>query len=341
MQRITAQLLQAIHDVAESYMWRTANPLRDPSKLRYQAIFLMGAGGSGKGYVSHRWMKYMPGGGSLGADREQVEELSRKVKPQERALSNLDFRKSIQKLQAEGIDIEIGPDANPRIPFRIFDEDRKEIPPSQLKNALSPEVAAQVEHLKELVFTAPKNEIPNYWRQVNPDIYKEEIPGYNPKNPGHVHEMSSTMKETYLHSVLETGDPVFVDGTGNNVDKLMQRMALTKKAGYRVSLVYVVVPLTVNQIRNATRERTVSAKIITRQWRSIRKNFVKARSLASVSHVIDNRDDEKDKKKYEAHEEEIDAIIARSYRGEYTSLKDLIKKKAPLEYKEWARLLKW
>jgi hypothetical protein len=43
-----------------------AKSLQDVSNLRYQDVFMMGTAGSGKTYVSHKWMKFMPGGGASG-----------------------------------------------------------------------------------------------------------------------------------------------------------------------------------------------------------------------------------------------------------------------------------
>ena len=55
--------------------FKFAGPLTDVSKLRNQAVFMMGAGGSGKGTASKGWLKYAPGGGETGLSKEQFEAL--------------------------------------------------------------------------------------------------------------------------------------------------------------------------------------------------------------------------------------------------------------------------
>lgn len=75
------------HRIAYRYLL-TAGALTDVSKLRYQAVFLMGAGGSGKSYVGQRWMKYMPGGGATGIDfnNPKHQDLSRGSSPSKNVL---------------------------------------------------------------------------------------------------------------------------------------------------------------------------------------------------------------------------------------------------------------
>ena len=100
-----------------------AGPLTDARKLRKQAVFIIGAGGSGKGYQSQRWLKYMPGAGSGGASSEEFEGLSKKrLSPSERLLSNLDFTAAVANLKRKGVNIELADDpSRARIPFEVYD----------------------------------------------------------------------------------------------------------------------------------------------------------------------------------------------------------------------------
>jgi predicted kinase len=302
--------------VAARYtLMKNAGPLRDVSKLRHQAVFMMGAGGSGKGYVSQIWMKYAPKG-AVGSEGE------------ERLLSNLNFEKATARLRAKGINLHISPTGDVSLPFRLYTYDHKgterELDPASWSSELPPRIYKDVKGLKELIFSAPKHELPSYWRQVNPDIYKEEIPGYDPAEPGYVHEMSSEMSKAYFEAALETGDPLFIDGTGSNAGKMAAQMQQARNYGYSISLVLVSVPLTVNQIRNASRERKVDPLEVVRQWNLIQSNFTKLKSLADVSKVIVNRNDAKDIATFQENQDQINRFILKSTRGKYPSLYALI-----------------
>jgi len=322
---------------------RYGKSLEDVSKLRWQAVFMMGAGGSGKGFVGRKWMKYLPGGTPKKDDPwEWSQELAdRKVDEQERSLSNISFEKAREALRAKGIRLEPVPGGKGKIPFRLYTYDDKGrehlVPEEEWKERLPGEIYQQVEGLKDVVFAAPIHEIPSFWRQVDPDLYKKELAGYMEKEPGYVHEMSSEMAKAYFESILETGDPLFVDGTGADLKKMASKMNQAKVAGYRVSLIFVSVPLTVNQIRNATRARVVGPNVITKQWRIIRDNFADLRSVADKAKVIINRNDRADRAAYKAHGSQIEALIRKT--TSYDSLYDLVKANASSELTDWGKLL--
>lgn len=307
-----------------------AGALSDPSKLRFQAVFMMGAGGSGKGFVSQRYLKYMPGGPS-----------SEPKSPTDRGLSELKFDKIVESMRSKGFNIEVVEGGSgAKIPFRLYTYDHKGgqrvVPPSEW-DSLPPNIAKSVEGLSELIFSTPKNELPSYWRQADPDTFKAEIPGYDPKNPGYVHEMSSEMSKAYVEAVFESGDPVIIDGTGQNPKKMADLMKKAKASGYRVSLVYVLVPLTVNQIRNAVRARNVDPDQITRQWKDIGSSFDQIRTLADKAKVVINRNDDRDIEAYKKHKDQINSFI-RSKTG-FDSLYAYIAKVQPSDLHDWGRLL--
>lgn len=323
-----------------------AAPLEDVSKLRWQAVFLMGAGGSGKGFVGRKWMKYMPGAPSTGLDFNDPKHkdlLKKELSEAERGQTNLDFNKALAALKGQGIEIKpvVGGRAG-EIPFKVYDYDEKgaarEIPEKEWADTLPASVYRQVQGLKSVVFKAPVHEVPSFWRQVNPDLYKEELAGYLEKAPGYVHEMSSAMAKSYFEAALETGDPLFVDGTGSNLAKMAAQIEKAKKAGYKTSVVFVSVPLTVNQIRNATRSRNVGADIVTNQWRKIRDNFVELRSVADKAKVVINRNDKVDVVKYVNSTAKVENHVRKT--SKYDSLYDLIKKESSSEISDWGKMLK-
>lgn len=334
-------MLRSILRLAASH--RTAGPLTDVSKLRYQAVFLMGAGGSGKGHVGNRWMKYMPGGPPGGIPPEQLEsKLKEHLTDAERGLSNLKFESTVKKLRAEGFEIELPKEeGSARIPFRLYTYDQRGsqqlVDPSRYESVLPSALLQEVEGLKDVIFSTPVHELPSYWRQVNPDIYKEELAGYLKEEPGYVHEMSSEMSKAYFDAALLTGDPVFVDGTGSNPVKMLAQMKAAKDAGYRTSVVLVLVPMTVNHIRNATRPRNVSPNEITRQWNLIVSSFAQIRGQADKSKVILNRNDSVDIAMYKKHSKKINDFVAQ--KTSYDSLYALIAAEAPKEIAEWGPIL--
>lgn len=342
----------AIERVAARYYWRKyAGPLTDVSHLRYQAVFLMGAGGSGKGYASHQWLKYMPGGGMSGAARKEWSEKTKeKMTEEERSLSNLTFENVVKGLEAQGIRVElVEGGTSAKIPFRLYTYDDKGreqlLDPKKWDRELPPEVRDRVVtmagRLTEIVFKAPVHELPSYWRQVNPDIYKEEIAGYLESQPGYVHEMSSEMSKAYFEAAIETGDPLFMDGTGANAKKLLGQFKKVKERGYKVALVLVFVPLTVNHIRNATRARKVSPRVVSLMWKKITANFSQLRGVADKAKVVINRNDQADARRWAKHHEEIDAFIRKGYGGQYSGLKELIQAESPSEMAEWTKHLRW
>lgn len=332
----------------ESVVYRVASrflyggPLRDVSKLRYQAVFLIGAGGSGKGFVGMKWMKYMPGAPSEGSSSPEL--LKRKLTEQERGFSNLNFEKAVAELGRKGIRIEMLDASTAKIPFRIFqfneDGSATQIQPQDWDSLLPPDVSKQIHGLTEVVFSTPVYELPSYWRQVNPDIYKEELAGYVEQTPGYVHTMSLDMSKAYFEAAVETGDPLFVDGTGSDLSRTGDQMASAKKHGYRISLVYVLVPLVVNQIRNALRPRKVDPGIIAGQWHKIQKNFHSLRTMADKSKVVINRNDTADIGQYKRNKEEVDLFVREKTNGRCQDLYDLIAEQNPSEINEWGDYLR-
>jgi len=322
----------------------SAKPLVDVSKLRYQAVFMMGAGGSGKGFVGYRWMKYMPGAPPEGYSRDQLEKAIgvEELSEQSRSLSNLDFESVVAKIRKDhGIIIEPS-EGSALIPFRLFDygpKGSREIPMESWKTELPPEVYKAVQGLTQVVFKTPKHELPSYWRQVDPDLYKKELAGYLATQPGYVHEMSSEMAKSYMAAILPTGDPLFVDGTGSDLARMVRAIQEAKNAGYRISLVLVWVPLTINQIRNATRPRNVPVMSVITQWKIITKNFAALRSVVDKSKLVDNRNDSSDMKLWKQEHSKINQFILRSTNGIYPDLYSLIAKEAPQELASYGRVL--
>lgn len=338
---IGGSMRQIVSRVASRWLKLQAD-LTDPSKLRYQAVFMMGAGGSGKGYVSFNYLKYMPGAGGKGVSRKDFESGGQSVSPSDRGLKDLEFTKAVERLRQKGFEIDLEDPSSAKIPFTLYHYDAKgnsiPITPDMYEESLPASVLRDVEGIQTLIVKAPAHEIPSYWRQVNPDIFKEEMPGYRDTDPGLVHEMSSLASKAYFLAALETGDPLFIDGTGSSLGKMQEQMQMAKDAGYRVSLVYVYVPLVVNQIRNATRPRNVHPDEITRQWNLINNNFGKLRRMADKSKVVDNRNDAHDVKIYRNRKDDVDRFFL-TKTGFPTLMAYMKDKMSASDYAAWSKLL--
>lgn len=320
-----------------------AGPLRDVTHLRHQAVFMMGAAGSGKTFVAHQWLKYMPGQGGGGASRDiwKDEKLLEETAKLERGWSNLNFEKAKDSLARKGIHIEPVKGGGAKIPFRLYTYDDRGaeqlVDPEDWAAQLPPAIYEEVQGLTDVIFNSPKHELPSFWRQVNPDVYKEELAGYLAEQPGYVHEMSSEMSKAYFEAAVETGDPLIVDGTGANLKKMAAQIALAKSYNYRVTLVFVWVPLTINQIRNATRARKVKASIVTQQWHKIEKNFNALRGQVDKAKFMENTFDSGDKKRWDKHRDFINDFIRKSYNGQFQGLKDLVAAEAPSELSRYGK----
>lgn len=327
---------------------RLAGPLKDVSHLRHQAVFFMGPAGSGKSFVAEgKYLKHMPGGDPEGFKKvdERNEAFKRELDEAQRSLSNVKFERAVKNLRNRNFDIELVDPRRAKIPFRLYDysEDSrgKLIPRKEWEttlNKIDRKLYREVKGLENVIFKAPVHELPSYWRQVNPDVYKEELAGYRAEKPGLVHEMSSKMEKAYFQAALDTGDPVIVDGTGSNLDKMKSRFNDAKKAGYNISLVYVAVPLFISLMRNATRSRKVDPNIVLQQWHEVSSNFMKLRSKADKSAIVVNTSREYDIDTYVGHIDSVNDFMMENTEKNLT-LYEFLKQNAPDEAKKMDSLV--
>lgn len=331
--------------VAAAYL-KQAGPLTSPANLRHQAVFTMGAMASGKSYQINRWLKYMPGAGPEGLVGDQDYDDPRwkqLLSEQERSLSNLKFEAVRDSLLSQGIQLEITDTGSARIPFALsaYDHHNKRslIPRSEWADRLPPAIYKQVEGLEHVVFSTPKYELPSYWRQIAPDEYKRELAGFMEKDPGYVHSMSMEMSQAYFEAALLSGDPVIVDGTGQTLSLISAKIQTAKDAGYRVSLIWIKVPLVVNLIRNAVRDRSTPSLLICEQYGKIAKNFMVLKNMVDKYKVIDNRNDPVDVAKYLKHSDMINKLVASDTGGRFPDLYSLVQHYAPQDLADWGKLI--
>jgi len=114
---------------------------------------------------------------------------------------------------------------------------------------------------------------------IDPDIFQESHPDYDPKNPAPIHEWSpihlwsvEKAEEAFQKALLEKGDYV-IDGTGINADRMCRRATEAKAAGFMTTLLYMKVSLETALARNKARERQVPEYIIRDNARDVETSF--------------------------------------------------------------------
>jgi predicted kinase len=129
---------------------------------------------------------------------------------------------------------------------------------------------------------------PATFTTIDPDEEKRLIPGYNPKEPWLVHEMSKVMADAKEAEAYQNSRSLIIDGTGTHVSHMAAKMARYRLAGYDVQLVYVKVLKSTAIQRNASRERVVPVEIIEEKHREIEFAWTTLATLADVATIIDN-----------------------------------------------------
>jgi len=117
---------------------------------------------------------------------------------------------------------------------------------------------------------------------IDPDKVKESHPNYDPKNPAALHVWSKQVTEAQIAEAIANGNDMVIDGTGTNVEKMVQRINSLQANGYTVKVVYVSVSVKTAIARNAARERTVPTEII----------LEKAEAIATAAEIVAHYADE-------------------------------------------------
>jgi len=97
---------------------------------------------------------------------------------------------------------------------------------------------------------------------VDCDKHKEAHPDYDPKNPGALHAYSSAAASREFAEMLGKGETFVYDGTGANVEKMVQMINAAHGAGFETEILYVKVRLATALRRNAGRERVVPEELV-------------------------------------------------------------------------------
>lgn len=101
---------------------------------------------------------------------------------------------------------------------------------------------------------------------IDCDEIKKGIKGYDPKNPGAVHQESKVLEQEKIYFELAMGNSFVYDTTATNWAKLIKLIQDAKGVGYEVELCYVKVSLKTALYRNSKRERVVPEYIINEKF---------------------------------------------------------------------------
>lgn len=123
---------------------------------------------------------------------------------------------------------------------------------------------------------------------VDCDKVKEHHPDYDPRNPSELHEWSRAECVREFFARLGAGESFVYDGTGTNVDKMVDWMLRAQSAGFRVELVFVKAPLNVALARNADRERVVPEEVVREKHALIETAFRIVREYADTVTEVEN-----------------------------------------------------
>jgi predicted ABC-type ATPase len=123
---------------------------------------------------------------------------------------------------------------------------------------------------------------------VDPDAIAAKHPLFDPKNPEPAHKATTHVVDEQFDRFLATGQSFILDTTAGRYDKLYSRIVRAKAAGFRVKLVYIIVPLSVSLERNRNRYRSVPDRVVIEKADDIGETFLKIRPFVDEVVVVDN-----------------------------------------------------
>lgn len=97
---------------------------------------------------------------------------------------------------------------------------------------------------------------------IDCDEIKQNLPGYDPKNPSLTHAQSKILEKEQLYTNLANGISFVYDTTAGNSDFIVALSKEAQELGYETTLVHINVRLDIALERNAKRERNVPEEFI-------------------------------------------------------------------------------
>ena len=94
--------------------------------------------------------------------------------------------------------------------------------------------------------------------KIDVDSIKAQLPEYDPKNPGFVHEESSYIGKEIMARAFAGNQNILLDGTGNNsVESVSGKIDTARAYGYSVEGRYLTIPTEQAVRQDAARDRSV------------------------------------------------------------------------------------
>lgn len=128
----------------------------------------------------------------------------------------------------------------------------------------------------------------NDMQYVDCDELKKSIKGYDPKNPGSVHEQSKIIEKQKIYSNMAEGISFVYDTTATNSDKVVSMIREAQSIGYEVTIVYVKTTLATSLERNSKRERVVPESIILEKYEQITASMEIIKRFADKFETVNN-----------------------------------------------------
>lgn len=130
----------------------------------------------------------------------------------------------------------------------------------------------------------------NHLPIVDCDLYKRQLPGYDPAHPETVHAQSKAMEKEAIYRYLAAGESFLYDTTATDSDKAVALITEARTLGYTVTVHYMHVSLATALTRNAARERKVPEAIILDKYERITQSMDVIRRFADffLTHNNDN-----------------------------------------------------
>lgn len=126
-------------------------------------------------------------------------------------------------------------------------------------------------------------------KMIDCDSIKESHADYDASQPQTLHSWSKVVAQNQFEATLALGlQNVVYDTTGTNAPRMSRLMMKTARMGFKVSLVFVTVPLSVSIERNANRPRVVPREVIMAKSEQVTAVFHQIKHMAHSVQVIDN-----------------------------------------------------
>jgi len=126
--------------------------------------------------------------------------------------------------------------------------------------------------------------------KIDVDSIKAQLPEYDPKNPGFVHEESSFIGKEVMARAFEGNQNILLDGTGNNsVSAVAGKIDTAKAYGYSVEGRYLTVPTEQAVKQDGARSRSVGPEKVYEIHSAVSKVFPGIAAKFDTVNLYDSR----------------------------------------------------